>query len=782
MMSAKTLVRIMNYIVGLSFVLLMIRLIRSVTLATAFNFHFTWLSAIYAVDLIIALGFLTAVRIKGGRSRAIFWFMIYVSVVAAYLLASALKGASADHTTYVFWYHLLDFTGLLISPLFLVFVLAYIDRQDLLYRPLTWIAIFGSTFLLIPFTSSTFLGDPSKAVHYSYGFATTAPTGLGTIGATLWSTALLLVGMILLIQYYNQVKVIESLRKQARLFVIGTVVPTAVGYIGGAVLPLFNVVMPFDPFLTIFQLGLIGYALFRYKIFNVDPSALTDTVLETIQESVATVNSQQEIVYVNEAAERLLGISLKQIRGRLVTSISDKDTRHAILNLMKDGATSEPMELTIKSQGHPIPISLSVTKIISNNITEGYIFVFHDITKDLAIKRDIEQQVVERTRQLNNEHARLQGAMDSMSVGLLMTFRDTDAISYNAVLPKILSGTAKKRSHEASLTLDGLALKFHPTDFNLKKAIENCQLTAKPFEFKEISYEDQILRISGSPVSLHTGHVIGTVILFDNVTEAKIIERSKDEFFSIASHELRTPLTSIKGNTSMILQYYPEAVKDKVLHEMIDDIHDSSVRLIEVVNDFLDVSRLEQSKISFNYEEVHLEEILEGITYEMHAVLNEKKLYLKLDKITLGKLPVIWADKNRLKQVIYNLVGNASKFTEEGGITLNATENGDMIKVTVSDTGRGMTVASQQLLFRKFQQASSSILTRDATRGTGLGLYISKMIVEDMGGTISLEESIEGKGTTFSFTVPVATDQRKAAKAEPASTTDTGTGLSMPKK
>jgi signal transduction histidine kinase len=119
---------------------------------------------------------------------------------------------------------------------------------------------------------------------------------------------------------------------------------------------------------------------------------------------------------------------------------------------------------------------------------------------------------------------------------------------------------------------------------------------------------------------------------------------------------------------------------------------------------------------------------------------------------------------------------------EEGGITLNATENGDMIKVTVSDTGRGMTVASQQLLFRKFQQASSSILTRDATRGTGLGLYISKMIVEDMGGTISLEESIEGKGTTFSFTVPVATDQRKAAKAEPASTTDTGTGLSMPKK
>jgi len=90
----------------------------------------------------------------------------------------------------------------------------------------------------------------------------------------------------------------------------------------------------------------------------------------------------------------------------------------------------------------------------------------------------------------------------------------------------------------------------------------------------------------------------------------------------------------------------------------------------------------------------------------------------------------------------------------------------------VADTGRGMTQQSQMLLFHKFQQASSSLLTRDTTRGTGLGLYISKMLIENMGGTIKLDESIEGKGTTFSFTVPIVTPERQDASASTATSTD----------
>jgi signal transduction histidine kinase len=255
----------------------------------------------------------------------------------------------------------------------------------------------------------------------------------------------------------------------------------------------------------------------------------------------------------------------------------------------------------------------------------------------------------------------------------------------------------------------------------------------------------------------------------EDITEKKIMERSKDEFFSIASHELRTPLTAIKGNTSMIMSYFPELLKDKDVKEMLSDIHTSSIRLIDIVNDFLDVSRIEQGKIVFKNEAFSIEKIIESVIYEMGPVLKEKKIYLKFDQMTAQTLPQVWSDADRTKQIIYNLIGNAAKFTEEGGVTVSAHSEAGFLKVAVTDTGRGIPLDKQELLFRKFQQAGNSLLTRDTAKGTGLGLYISKMLVERMGGHISLEKSEEGKGTTFGFTLPLATvEQRKATKDEQA--------------
>lgn len=227
----------------------------------------------------------------------------------------------------------------------------------------------------------------------------------------------------------------------------------------------------------------------------------------------------------------------------------------------------------------------------------------------------------------------------------------------------------------------------------------------------------------------------------------------------------------------MIMDYFADALKaNKDLKDMMVDIHDSSVRLIDIVNDFLDLSRLEQGKVVFKPEEFALEEVIESVVYEMKPIIQEKKLYLKFDKITLNSLPKIWADKNRTKQIIYNLIGNAVKFTDQGGVTVTANTQEDLIKVFVSDSGPGMSLDAQKLLFHKFQQASNSLLTRNTARGTGLGLYISKMMTENMGGSMGLDNSQEGKGSTFSFTLPIATPKRKQMNTS-ASQTDTATGL-----
>jgi signal transduction histidine kinase len=301
---------------------------------------------------------------------------------------------------------------------------------------------------------------------------------------------------------------------------------------------------------------------------------------------------------------------------------------------------------------------------------------------------------------------------------------------------------------------------------DLAAKVDECIRTKKTVEITELLFDARFLHIYFTPI-IDAKNAIGTVILIQDETEEKVMQRSKEEFFSIASHELRTPLTAIRGNTTMIQQYYPEVLQNPELKEMVDDIHNSSIRLIEIVNDFLDASRLEQGKVEFKKERFNIDKIIESVVYEMAGVSKEKGVYVKASN-DLGVLPDVSADQDKVKQVIYNLVGNAMKFTEKGGITITARPEKDLLKVYIEDTGRGIPADKQSLLFHKFQQAGESLYTRDTTRGTGLGLYISKLLTENMGGKITLEHSEEGKGTSFSFSLPLATDsQQKDSDEEP---------------
>ena len=253
------------------------------------------------------------------------------------------------------------------------------------------------------------------------------------------------------------------------------------------------------------------------------------------------------------------------------------------------------------------------------------------------------------------------------------------------------------------------------------------------------------------------GSIVGAIILVGDVAEAKVLERSKDEFFSIASHELRTPLTAIRGNTALIRDYFIKKVKDPEFVNIIDDIHASSIRLIDIVNDFLNLSRLEQGRIEFKKEKVDVAGTIKTVLEELVSSAEQKKLELKFLE-PKKKPPLVAADSEKVKEVLINLIGNGIKYTEKGSVTINLVEKDSQLKINVIDTGRGISIKNQTLLFRKFQQAGESLYTRDTTKGTGLGLYISKLMVVGMGGTIGLEESVEDKGSNFYFTLPIAKD------------------------
>lgn len=237
----------------------------------------------------------------------------------------------------------------------------------------------------------------------------------------------------------------------------------------------------------------------------------------------------------------------------------------------------------------------------------------------------------------------------------------------------------------------------------------------------------------------------------------------KNEFFSIASHELRTPLTVIRDYAQLMKFTFSKQVNDPKFDHMADNIDSTGAQLIGLVNVFLDAARMEQGKIPFEVKPFAIGPVMAALQPEVTATAHKKNLTFTVE--CPPDLPQAMGDEARVRQAILNLIGNAMKFTDTGGITLKAEPKGKMVMVYVSDTGRGMDEAAQKVLFQRFSQ----VKTGDAKLGSGLGLFISKKLIEQMGGSIQVDSSAPGIGTSISFSLPIAPPQTLAAMEATAS-------------
>ena len=236
------------------------------------------------------------------------------------------------------------------------------------------------------------------------------------------------------------------------------------------------------------------------------------------------------------------------------------------------------------------------------------------------------------------------------------------------------------------------------------------------------------------------------------------LDKAKDEFISIASHELRNPMAIIKGNISMLLTGDAGDI-NKEVRDILTDIVVAVERQIRLVNELLDISRIEAGVINFNLNPaVQVEQVAGLLATSLRGVAENQNIEIKMAPPT-KPLPPVQADHDKLSQVLINLVTNAMKFTKKGSITIDFKQKGDYVVACVTDTGIGIPSEQKELLFKKFSKpASSSIGTISA--GSGLGLYISKKYIERQGGDIWLEKSQPGVGSTFCFSLPVSGSEK----------------------
>ena len=257
---------------------------------------------------------------------------------------------------------------------------------------------------------------------------------------------------------------------------------------------------------------------------------------------------------------------------------------------------------------------------------------------------------------------------------------------------------------------------------------------------------ERAFRLRTTPMRDNGKHLLGAVTLLEDVTHLREIDRLKSEFIATASHELRTPLTSVQMGVHLLLERAAGDLTDKQV-EVLSACRDDCERLDKLMRDLLDLSRIEAGESKPVLKSIRTADVILGATRELRPQVESKGLAFDVDAPVA--LPNVTVDQTQIERVLANLVGNAIRYTTHGEIRIGALPRGNFVAVSVSDTGSGIPQEYLPHIFDKFVQVPGA-----PTGGAGLGLAISRLIVEAHGGQISAQ-SEPGKGSTFTFTLPI---------------------------
>lgn len=386
-----------------------------------------------------------------------------------------------------------------------------------------------------------------------------------------------------------------------------------------------------------------------------------------------------------------------------------------------------------------------------------------------AYNETLEQEVEQRTAALAASMSRVQDTLayvktiiDNMADGLLATDAEGQIAQINPAFMDMF-GVSKREGSSQSYRLD----EFPPT---LIELVEQARKNPDQMVAGEVDLsEGGVGKAIATPILKKTenqeeeNQYLGSVILVRDITADREVDQMKTDFISTVSHELRTPLTSVLGFAKIIRKkldegifpILPEADKKiqrtaRQISENIAIIVSEGERLTALINDVLDIAKMEAGRVDWKMQPIQVEELIERAIAATSSLFDQKQLELRRE--IEPELPIVEGDADRLLQVVINLISNAVKFTDQGAITCRARLTLEGITVGIVDSGIGIAPEDQPKVFEKFKQVGDTLT--DKPKGTGLGLPICKQIVEHHGGTIWVESQL-GQGSTFFFTLPL---------------------------
>jgi len=487
--------------------------------------------------------------------------------------------------------------------------------------------------------------------------------------------------------------------------------------------------------------------------------------LHTLREEAPVIiciaDLKGKVTYVNKKFEETTGYSREEVLGKnwLKFDVFHKKTIKLLLNRIREklkGMSPSPMEIPFKRKdGEWIWISGIGELLREHSKPVGIQIIATDIT---------ERKQLEEALRENEEKLRLM--FESAGEGIVVIDLDNKILDVNQV-------AVRMHGYDSREELIGRSALDLSAEEDRARASSNTRRRLEEGLRGAIEYT--LLRKDGSKfpaeVNMATirdahGIPIGFIGIFVDITERKRIEkeiqekneelaeasRAKSEFLAHMSHELRTPLNVIIGFSELMMDELPGEVNEEQ-GQCLSDIWGSGQHLLSLINDILDLSKIESGKMELKLRNIALPSVIESLRREIMPVIGKRKQSLDVE-VEEG-LPLVRGDKVKVRQVLLNLLSNAAKFTPDGGkLKVEAIRNGDWCQVSVVDRGIGIKKEDQEKIFEPFSQLDD--LQAEGKGGTGLGLTLARQIIEKHGGRMWVESKYR-KGSKFSFTLPLAT-------------------------
>lgn len=488
-----------------------------------------------------------------------------------------------------------------------------------------------------------------------------------------------------------------------------------------------------------------GYSLDLRQILEI----ITDSLSGLVQYATVSyimMGSEGRTILKVHAAEGVSQQFINTVKKDLTISYSTMSGKKVTTGLIDEtisgGTALEGPGSVGSSFNLPMMIGSDLAALINVSSVAPGMYKDEDTKILYTILSQVSASASKLSMVVENEKRRLSAMIMSITDGIAMidpSFRMTVAN------PALASMLGVKQVESLMEIVAAVGLKA-----DLEHAIKQALLHKNVVALKEVELNQKYVAIDVEPVIDQYNYMLGAVVVFRDVTEARELDKMRDEFTAMMVHELRTPLTTITYGVSEIMTDI-KSISPEVIASTLGVISSTSKEMLDLVNDLLDTAKIEAGKFEITKKEDDLASLIAEKITMFKTITDQKGLQLISD-IT-ATLPKMQFDRRRIGQALDNLLSNAIKYTEKGSITIKTELTDDHLLVSVVDTGDGMKSEDITKLFSKFEQFGKG--KSGERKGTGLGLVVAKGIVEAHGGKIWGESKGLGLGSIFAFTLPL---------------------------